>query len=332
MPGYQFRAVAFTWHKVENPPVLGKLTYLAYAEETCPTTGKKHYQGFAYRETKQTHAAWRKALPGAHIEEMHGNFRQNEKYCSKEGKLIEFGVKPMENGKKRKLIEIKERIDEGEKPVDIAEEERYFPIWVNNHRALEVYNQHKRAKRLVNDRSLPEVHLRIGPPGTGKTRWCDDQFGPDGWKFAPDNTGRWFDGCDCDVIVFDDVERGQVPPLSTWKKLTDRYGGPMPTKGGFVYWKPKVIVVTSNSHPRQWWPDASEFDIGAVERRLTSVTVVEDYINDPPVHSEYASLLKKKNESKEVPPVEEQDASCRTPDAGQAAETDGEEDSESPDQ
>ena len=59
------------------------------------------------------------------------------------------------------------------------------------------------------------------------------------------------------------------------KKLTDRYGGPMPTKGGFIYWKPKVIVVTSNSTPREWWPDASDFDIGAVERRIKEITVVE---------------------------------------------------------
>ena len=41
MPGYQFRKVAFTHHNIENPPILGKLSYLAYAEETCRTTGEK---------------------------------------------------------------------------------------------------------------------------------------------------------------------------------------------------------------------------------------------------------------------------------------------------
>ena len=24
-----------------------------------------------------------------------------------------------------------------------------------------------------------------------------------GWTRAPDNTGKWFDGCDCDVVLFD---------------------------------------------------------------------------------------------------------------------------------
>ena len=34
---------------------------------------------------------WKELFPTAHIEKMKGNFAQNEKYCSKEGKLIEFG-------------------------------------------------------------------------------------------------------------------------------------------------------------------------------------------------------------------------------------------------
>ena len=222
-----------------------------------------------------TFSAWKKALPGAHIEEMHGTFAQNEAYCSKEGTLTEFGQKPMDNGKKRSVLVFKERVEKGERPLDIAEDEEMFPTWLQNHRALEIYNQHIRKKAKVHDRDEPAVYLRVGPPGTGKTRWMDEQFGTDGWVFAPDNTGRWFDGCDRDVICFDDVERGQIPPMATWKKLTDRYGGPMPTKGGFIYWKPKVIVVTSNSTPREWWPDASDFDIGAVERRIKEITVVE---------------------------------------------------------
>ena len=31
-------------------------------------------------------------------------------------------------------------------------------------------------------------------------------------------------GCDCDVVLFDDVEAGSIPPLLDWKRLCDRYG------------------------------------------------------------------------------------------------------------
>jgi len=49
---------------------------------------------------------WKELFPTAHIEKMKGNFAQNEKYCSKEGKLIEFGERPKQ-GKRTDLIEVK---------------------------------------------------------------------------------------------------------------------------------------------------------------------------------------------------------------------------------
>ena len=121
---------------------------------------------------------------------------------------------------------------------------------------------------------LPEVYVRCGPAGTGKTRWLDEQYGTDGYAIAPDNTGRWFDSCDRDVVLFDDVSNGQVPSPSLWKRLCDRYPFQVAVKGGHIWWKPKVIVFTSNQHPKEWWPDMSELDMDAVERRITSVSVV----------------------------------------------------------
>jgi len=47
-------------------------------------------------------------------------------YVSKEGTLIELGVKPMENGKKCTLLEFKERIETGEAVLDIAEDPALF--------------------------------------------------------------------------------------------------------------------------------------------------------------------------------------------------------------
>ena len=95
----------------------------------------------------------------------------------------------------------------------------------------------------------PEVYIRIGPPGTGKSRWLDEQYGLDKWIEAPDNTGKWFDGCELsDILVFNDVCCGAVPPLDIFKKLTDRYHFRGAIKGGFTWLKPKVIHL--HSHPR----------------------------------------------------------------------------------
>lgn len=252
------------------------MQYLAYAQETCPTTDRKHWQGWCYGD-KMTFTKWKDILPeGCHFEMIRGSFADNEAYCSKEGQLIEHGVKPMENGKKRTFKEFKEELDAGERPEKVArKDEKMFQVYVQYTKGLEKYAEYIRREKVQEDREKPDVYVRIGPAGTGKTRWLDDTFGLDGWVFAPDNTGRWFDGCDRDVICFDDVEAGQIPPLSLWKRLCDRYPMQVPVKGGFITWKPKTIVFTSNSHPKEWWKDMSQFDIDAVERRITEIVVVE---------------------------------------------------------
>jgi len=52
-----------------------------------------------------------------------------------------------------------------------------------------------------------------------------------------------------DVLVFKAVAFGAMPPLDIFKKLTDRYPCRGAVKGGFTWFKPKVIVFTRNSHP-----------------------------------------------------------------------------------
>jgi hypothetical protein len=93
---------------------------LAYAEETCPTTQKKHYQAFAYAHDKMKLSGWKKLFPTAHIEEMRGSFTENEKYCSKEGMLTEQGVRPSQ-GQRNDLLAVKKLIDSGKRPMEIAD-------------------------------------------------------------------------------------------------------------------------------------------------------------------------------------------------------------------
>jgi len=276
MPG-TVRNMVMTIYSVppEWEAIKGKIKYFAYAQETCPETGNIHLQGFAQAWDKMRLAQWRDLFPNIHMEPMMGTFRENRAYCSKEGQLVEFGEKPNENGVKTSIINFKRKIDEGAQVLDIADSEDYFPTYLQYRNGLKEYASYKRARRMQHDRDAPKVYVRIGPPGTGKTRWMDEQFGFDGWVSAPDNTGKWFDGCDRDVILFDDVQVGAVPTLDVFKRLTDRYPINVQVKGAFITWKPKVIVFTSNSHPFEWWPNLSEFDKGAIERRLTEVVVVE---------------------------------------------------------
>jgi len=74
---------------------------------------------------------------------------------------------------------------------------------------------------------------------------------------------------------FNDVSFGAILPLDIFKKLTDRYPFRGAIKGGFTWLKPKVIVFTSNSHPRDWYPYATNYDKAAIKRRITKIVVVK---------------------------------------------------------
>jgi len=54
----------------------------------------KHFQMFSFAREKMRLTGWKKLFPTSHIKQMQGNFEQNEKYCSKEGTLVEHGVRP----------------------------------------------------------------------------------------------------------------------------------------------------------------------------------------------------------------------------------------------
>jgi hypothetical protein len=61
---------------------------------------------------------WKKNFPGAHIEQMRSDFEHNEKYCSKEGQLIEHGQRPRQ-GECTDLQELKVQLDAGRRPLEI---------------------------------------------------------------------------------------------------------------------------------------------------------------------------------------------------------------------
>jgi hypothetical protein len=118
----KFLKCCLTDHNVDvEPDFSDKLRYLGYAKETSPTTGKLHWQGFAYAKTSMRLPGWKKLFPGAHIEAMCGDFTSNTTYCSKEGMLIEHCLPPRQEVR-TDLQELKFQLDAGRQPMEIADE------------------------------------------------------------------------------------------------------------------------------------------------------------------------------------------------------------------
>ena len=98
-----------------------------------------------------------------------------------------------------------------------------------------------------------EVRVYVGPTGCGKTSSVVEEF-PDVW-FKPD--GAWFDGYSGQpYVVFDDFhgERDCGISFPFLLRLLDRYRMVVPVKGAFANWVPRVIIITSNYSPEQWYP------------------------------------------------------------------------------
>jgi len=209
---------------------------------------------------------WKKVLPaGSHIEKMQGTFSQNEKYCSKQGTFIEFGVRPMENGQRRGDLIVKELIDENpNRPImDIYDETSEKAALVYS-RHFEQYREFKRQKTIKGDHGAPEVYYIYGKPGTGKTRFVRDKE-PDVYD-VPDGY-QWFNGYSGEEAVLFDNFEGPAKNRSFFLKLIDRYPIQVPTKGGFTWWKPKRIYITSVIAPAEM---AQNFaDVKEFYRRVT---------------------------------------------------------------
>lgn len=96
----------------------------------------------------------------------------------------------------------------------------------------------------------------------------------------PTVSGYWFDGyMGQECVLLDDFDgKASKWTLAQTLSILDRYPLNAPTKGGFTFWKPKEVWVTTNIHPRKWFEwENRENQYDALKRRFT---VVREYNYD----------------------------------------------------
>ena len=70
------------------------------------------------------------------------------------------------------------------------------------------------------------------------------------------------------TVLIDDFA-GNVG-LTQLLQILDRYPVQVPVKGGFVWWCPNVIIITTNVPLEQWYDYSSRQDsLAALQRRIT---------------------------------------------------------------
>ena len=172
-----------------------------------------------------------------HLERSRGNWEQNRDYCTKtesrEAGPWEFGTH-LPQGRRSDLGEVAGMVLGGSSFFDIA---RAHPTtWIRYGKGVVAL----RAAVLDKPRDWPaDVHVFVGPTGTGKSRAAHAEGG-DSIYVLCDPTGKWWDGyAGHETVIIDDY-RGEIgftyllklPDASSDERWLDKpFGAPL------VYYK-----------------------------------------------------------------------------------------------
>lgn len=104
-----------------------------------------------------------------------------------------------------------------------------------------------------------------GPTGTGKSRRAWDEAGCG--AYAKDPRTKWWCGYRNQSVAILDEFRGTID-ISHLLRWLDRYPVCVETKGGSMPLLVSKFFITSNLHPRFWYPDLDPETYAALERRI----------------------------------------------------------------
>lgn len=263
------------------------IKYICGQVEKAPTTDRLHFQGYVQLKTGQR-LSWVKnnISSTAHFEKQRGTNQQARDYCNKNhtaietSQFVEFGLFTKGAGQRTDLIQFKDKLKTGTRLRTVIDEDT--GLYAKYSRFAEKVISLFPPQRTEESHRFFRVVLCVGEPGTGKTKWArthDDLF------IVPlSNGNQWYDGYDKHKNVLLDDFAGALSklPLTSTLQLLDRYPISVPIKGGFTWWMPDRIIITTNLHPRAWYDYKDrEVHYDALCRRITHVLSFHDPDEEP---------------------------------------------------
>lgn len=252
-----YRNWCFTSYE-ENPIPYDEHTMdtLVEQREQCPKTNKLHWQG-CIKFRRGHEFTWVKKLLGStcHIERAH-DWNASVKYCTKNETRVP-GTQPLLHGNCNTT-------DWRQCTNQTLWEER--PDWMlRNYRGVAAY---RATLQQPISRENQRVVVFYGPPGTGKSHSAH--------KLHPisytKDSSKWWDGySDHEHIIWDDFA-GTIP-FRDFLRICDIYPMRVETKGGYTNLCSKTITITTNKHPRDWYPNQ---DYECIKRRIHEFWIYED--------------------------------------------------------
>lgn len=239
----------------------GKVQFIGWGVEVCPTTGNVHLQGYCELGYQLRFNSLKALLPKKmSFHPRNGNQMQAMLYTHEEGKFEEHGVLDKQ-GMRNDLKGVHDLLKKKRPMTEIID--TYPASFFRYHNGIE-----KAQRYMVPPREWPtEVYVYWGKTGAGKSRSAREAAGSDAWIRTTKHKD-WFDGyVGQENVVFEEF-RGNIE-FGYLLELTDRYSMQVPVKGGFVNWCPKKMWITSSKHPRDWYHNIEDKE--QLYRRITLI-------------------------------------------------------------
>ncbi|AXH74046.1 MAG: helicase [Circoviridae sp.] len=252
--------------------------YGIIGREIAPT-GTHHLQGFANfgrtnRKTFKILKGESAIGPKAHIEKAVATDEQNKTYCSKDGMYWEHG-EVQSPGKRNDLQAVAEAIESGRTIEQVAND---FPVqFIKYHRGIQALKSIRDQRHQRKEKT--EVHVLIGPPGSGKSRYANAKAISNGSTYYKPR-GEWWDGYEGQTSVVIDDFYGWLK-YDDLLKIMDRYPYQVPVKGGYRQFTSKYIYITSNVDVDRWYKFEG-YTTTALFRRIEHYHV--DYVPDTMIY------------------------------------------------
>lgn len=233
--------------RIKNFCVESNVAYGVIGEEKG-SNGTPHLQGYinAGRTARLSFQGWKKAIGiRAHIEKARGSDEDNKKYCSKDGRFVEFGQVQFA-GKRNDLSKCCEIIAKGGTIADVCDE--HPEVFVRYSRGLRDLSAVVARKQGRDYKT--EVFVIVGPPGSGKSHFCFETSKSLGSVYYK-SRGEWWDGYEGQNSDVMDDFYGWIK-YDELLKIMDRYPYQVPIKGGYVPFTSKYLFITSNAKVSEW--------------------------------------------------------------------------------
>lgn len=258
-----------------------KVRYMLYAPEVCPTSNRKHWQGYVYFKDKQSLKNAQKIIkcPKQHLEPEQadsveaqigyivGPYEKEDKVKPYNPDHKEYGVKP-EQGKRSDLNMIKDDLLNGETNMDMIIQDN--PILYHQYgRTLEKIEDLKMSREFRKEMTTAE--WICGPTGVGKSHYAFKDFSPDTHYVLPNDNGWWDQYKQQDTVIINDF-RGHIPynellqMIDKWPYNVKRRGRPP------LPFTSKHVIITSSLCPEEVYKNRDKED--AIEQLLRRVKVI----------------------------------------------------------